>query len=491
MPIQSIRIADLMEASGVKFGTSGARGLVTDMSDRVCYLYTQGYLQYLDQIGELSPGSPVAVGGDLRPSTGRIMAAVAQACRDKAHAVRCCGRLPTPALALEGINEGIPTAMVTGSHIPDDRNGIKYTKKAGEILKTDEAGMKEQVVEFDDSLFDDRGMLRRPPKPDVIDPGPSRRYVARYLDYFGKNSLQGLRVGVFQHSAVGRDLMVEIYEGLGAEVIVLGRSETFIPVDTEAIRPEDVDSARSWAKEHGLDAIVSTDGDSDRPLVADEHGKFFRGDVAGILVAAQLGAQAVVTSVSCNTALEKSGWFPHCARCRIGSPWVIETMQNLESEGLGPVVGYEANGGFLIQSPIETNGRRLTPLPTRDAFLVQLALLERARQKGVPLSKLSEELPERYTVSDRLKNFPQDLGQAKLAELKDRENVNAAFSQAFGPVAELDRTDGLRITFTNEEVVHLRASGNAPEFRCYTEAATENRALTLNRMAMDILAGWR
>ncbi len=166
-------------------------------------------------------------------------------------------------------------------------------------------------------------------------------------------------------------------------------------------------------------------------------------------------------------------------------------MQNLETEGLGPVVGYEANGGFLIQSPIETNGRRLTPLPTRDAFLVQLALLERARQKGVPLSKLSEELPERYTVSDRLKNFPQDLGQAKLAELKDRENVNAAFSQAFGPVAELDRTDGLRITFTNEEVVHLRASGNAPEFRCYTEAATENRALTLNRMAMDILAGWR
>ncbi len=298
MPTQSIRIADLMEASGVKFGTSGARGLVTDMSDRVCYIYTQGYLQYLNQIGELSPGSPVAVGGDLRPSTGRIMAAVAQACRDKGHAVRCCGRLPTPALALEGINEGFPTAMVTGSHIPDDRNGIKYTKKAGEILKTDEAGMKEQVVEFDDSLFDDRGMLRMPPKADVIDPGPSRRYAERYLDYFGKNSLQGLRVGVFQHSAVGRDLMVEIYEGLGAEVIVLGRSETFIPVDTEAIRPEDVESARSWATEHGLDAIVSTDGDSDRPLVADEHGKFFRGDVAGILVAAQLGAQAVVTSVS-------------------------------------------------------------------------------------------------------------------------------------------------------------------------------------------------
>jgi phosphomannomutase len=36
--------------------------------------------------------------------------------------------------------------------------------------------------------------------------------------------------------------------------------------------------------------------------------------------------------------------------------------------------------------------------------------------------------------------------------------------------------DGLRITFENEEVIHLRPSGNAPEFRCYSEADNEQRA---------------
>jgi len=35
--------------------------------------------------------------------------------------------------------------MVTGSHIPADRNGIKFTKRSGEILKSDEPGILEHV----------------------------------------------------------------------------------------------------------------------------------------------------------------------------------------------------------------------------------------------------------------------------------------------------------------------------------------------------------
>ena len=45
-----------------------------------------------------------------------------------------------------------------------------------------------------------------------------------------------------------------------------------------------------------------------------------------------------------------------------------------------------------------------------------------------------------------------------------------------GRVASLNRTDGLRIIFANEEIIHLRPSGNAPEFRCYAEATTDERA---------------
>ena len=70
-------VRDLMQESGVAFGTSGARGLVSAMTDRVSYGYTTGFLGYLAEIGEFAPGAEVALAGDLRPSTPRILRACA------------------------------------------------------------------------------------------------------------------------------------------------------------------------------------------------------------------------------------------------------------------------------------------------------------------------------------------------------------------------------------------------------------------------------
>ena len=57
-----IKVQDLMTSSGVKFGTSGARGLADDMTDLVCYVYTKGFLLYLESIEELkNPGTEIAI----------------------------------------------------------------------------------------------------------------------------------------------------------------------------------------------------------------------------------------------------------------------------------------------------------------------------------------------------------------------------------------------------------------------------------------------
>jgi phosphomannomutase len=58
-------------------------------------------------------------------------------------------------------------------------------------------------------------------------------------------------------------------------------------------------------------------------------------------------------------------------------------------------------------------------------------------------------------------------------------------------VLNLNATDGLRATFANEEVIHLRPSGNAPELRCYTEAPSARRAAEINVAALNVLATWR
>jgi len=490
-------IRELMTHSGVAFGTSGARGLATAMTDLVCYAYTRGFLQYLESIGELGRhGETVFVAGDFRPSTDRVMEAVCRAAEDMGYRAVSCGKIPSPAVALFGLKHKLPSIMVTGSHIPDDRNGIKFNKATGEILKEDEQGMGGQTVDINDALFDRAGWFeKRSSAPREISSKPGEQYVERYLNFFEPDALAGVRVGVYQHSAVGRDMLVNILSGLGAGATALGRSDKFIPVDTEAIRPEDVQLAADWGASGKFDAIVSADGDSDRPLVSDESGQWLRGDVAGILCAKFLGADSVSTPVSCNTAVEKCGWFAKVHRTRIGSPYVIASMVEASRAGARTVVGYEANGGFLLNSDINTGGNFLRALPTRDAVIVMLGILLFAKRQRRKISELVAELPARFTASDRLTNFPVERSRAILAQFSagaeeaNRAAMERAFGHLSGRVALLDHTDGMRMTFANAEVIHLRPSGNAPEFRCYTEAATNARAVQLNQAALESIAG--
>jgi phosphomannomutase len=497
MPDRKIEIEELMKHSNVPFGTSGARGLASDMTDEVCYAYTVAFLQYLESTGELEEQGIIGVGGDFRPSTDRIMKAVSRAIESRGCIPENCGKIPSPTLAHYGLVKRIPTVMVTGSHIPADRNGIKYTKAEGEILKHDEAAMKQQVIKLSEGLFDDQGMLMLESALPPINHEAYEEYTRRYIDFFGSDCLEGLHIGVYQHSAVGRDLMVEILSGLGAEVAPLGLSDAFIPVDTEAVRPEDRELAKNWVAEYGFDALVSSDGDSDRPLISDEKGNWLRGDVAGILCADYLNANAVVTPVSCNTALEKCGLFERIYRTKIGSPYVIEGMNQAQREGGGTIVGYEANGGLLLGSPVQSGGRELMALPTRDAVIVHIAILLLSQKRSMKISELLSRLPPRYTFSDRLKDFPTEKSREKLSEIytgdwsKDKKTIEGVFGKRFGDVDSLDVTDGLRITFTNGEIVHLRPSGNAPEFRCYTEADTESRAMAINKICTDIMSSWR
>lgn len=495
-----MQIDDLMAESGVTFGTSGARGLAVAMTDLVCFAYTTGFLQHLRDSELLGRTGEVGIAGDLRPSTERIMAACAQAVAAFGLRPRNLGRIPTPALAAFGMAQGMPTLMVTGSHIPDDRNGIKFNTPRGEILKGDEAGIRSQTISLPIERFTAAGALvdaagdrgLPPPRNDALD-----GYMARYRNFFPAGCLAGVRVGLYEHSSVARDPFHAVLTDLGAKVTRLARSEVFIPVDTEAIRPQDVALARDWAAGGDFDALVSADGDGDRPLIGDAHGQWLRGDVAGILCARELGAAGVVTPVSSNSAVERCGGFDRVARTRIGSPFVIAGMDALVSEGLSPVVGYEANGGFLTASEIVQDGRRLAPLPTRDALIVAVALLAAGPGRGRSLASLVQGLPPRFTDSDRLKAFPTEIARARLAALssgdmeRDRQAIDAIFAADFGPVAARDTTDGLRITFEDGAIAHLRPSGNAPELRAYTEADSPERARAMTRRCLEILGGWR
>ncbi len=67
------------------------------------------------------------------------------------------------------------------------------------------------------------------------------------------------------------------------------------------------------------------------------------------------------------------------------------------------IAGFEANGGYLLGSDVQVNGKTLKALPTRDAVLPALMLLAAAGKDGI--SPLVNALPQRVTDSGRIQNF--------------------------------------------------------------------------------------
>lgn len=462
-------------APNVGFGTSGVRALVSDLTPPVVWAYTRAFVAHFRSTAQLQAATTCVVGWDLRPSSPHIASAVGAALAAEGLSVEWAGQLPTPALALRCLTLRVPGIMVTGSHIPFDRNGIKFYTAKGEILKADEA----QIARVDISgLLPLNAQLIADPTPVLkADQGtPSialQDYRQRYTSLLPPAALKGLRIGVYQHSAVGRDFLADLLGRLGASVVPLDRSDTFVPIDTEAVSATDEARAAQWCQRHQLHAVVSTDGDGDRPWVCDEQGHFVRGDILCTLTAMWLGVQTVVTPVSSNTALEKSGQFTHTQRTRIGSPYVIEAMQTLHAAGHTSVAGFEANGGFLLQ----TQAKGLQPLPTRDSTLPILAVLTLSQERKLPISALPGLLPPRYTQADRLQNIPTDQSRSLIEHMAaDPARLQAFLAFAGSAFSHLDTTDGLRITLANQDVVHLRPSGNAPELRCYTESGSPSRA---------------
>ena len=441
-----------------KFGTSGLRGLVTELTPDLVGAHVRAFLR------ACPVGSGLYVARDLRSSSPAIAAVVIAAAQAEGVAVTDCGAVPTPALALAAMGAGAAAVMVTGSHIPDDRNGLKFYTPEGELTKAGEAAILAALPAPAREVA--LGSLS------LADPAPA--YLARYRTAFGPTALAGQRIGVWSHSAVGRDLLIASLESLGAEVEEIARSDRFIPVDTEAVPPEARAMLRAEAQVRGLAAIVSTDGDGDRPLVTDATGEVVPGDLLGQITARMLGAEVVVTPVSSNSGAEAGGHFARVIRTKIGSPFVIAAM---EAAG-GRVVGYEANGGFLLGFDAQGPAGPLPALMTRDSHLPILAPLVLAGKAGLAALVAAE--PPRFTAADRLQEVPTAHSAALVTQLTDDADALAAFLAGLGErCTARDLTDGLRLTLASGRVVHLRPSGNAPELRFYAEAETPAAAAAL------------
>ena len=511
------------------FGTSGIRALVTEMTDMECYINTRGFVKFLKKINGIKNGSQIAIACDLRKSSMRIISAVHRAIIDEKCEVIDCGLIPTPTLSYYAWKRKIPAVMVTGSHIPDELNGIKFIKSTSEVLKSDEKDILDNVAVAREeeylknetvSVFDMEGSFKQEAKFITFSEQENaiNEFEERYTGIFPHDSLAGKKIALYEHSAVGREMLGNILTSLGAEVIRTGKSEKFIPIDTEKIPGFVTESLKNWSKEFKPFAIVSTDGDSDRPLVADENGIFLPGDLLGLLVSLFLKPDFISIPISANdgifTILKNLNI--EFTLTKIGSPYCIDAMnKKLIENPNAKVASWERNGGYLLGNNWSVNEKVLTSLPTRDSILPILIALIFATKENTTLSDLIKtKLPHRFITSDAIDDktkgcelyttiigkkiisafSPKDttIKEINFCENSDEETrkikiaLETYFDTTLGytPIKSINYIDGVRISFENNDVVHLRPSSNAPEFRMYVTADTEERA---NKMLADRL----
>ncbi len=540
----TLRQALSYEPVELAFGTSGLRGLVSDITNLEAYVNVHGFVEWLLARGDTAAGGEVFVAGDLRPSTaglvaspsvrGEIMQAACRAIADAGLVPISLDSVPTPALVLHALRRSAPAVMVTGSHIPWDRNGIKLTTPNGEVTKADEAPIlaavraardREYSRPVEESIFDASGMIRAEHRAALPTPLPDagEEYARRYLSAFAPDALAARRILVWEHSAVGRELLARVLGGMGAQVVAVGRTDEFVAVDTEAVDASMLRTVQGLVDANGgaaLDAVVSTDGDSDRPLLFAVDGGRVRlvpGDILGVLAADFLGARHAAVPVNVTDAVDE-----YCRRrgialvkTRIGSPHVIAAMRS---------VAWEANGGFMTATALEVpRGGRIDPLPTRDPLLPLLAVLCASLGSGKSVSALLDTLPPRFGRSAVVRDFPaeeareimrwlspadsrlrlarfSEVGIAatsleggetgteatgappgsalseELAILRERIARTLASDNAFGEPQWVDWLDGVRAGFAGGDVLHIRPSGNAPEMRVYVVSGSPERA---------------
>ena len=89
-------------------------------------------------------------------------------------------------------------------------------------------------------------------------------------------------------------------------------------------------------------------------------------------------------------------------------------------------------------------------------------------------------MPKHFITSNRLRSFDSDKSGMLIQNLvADTVEMTRTLAPESGAVSNIDQTDGLRVTFANQDIVHLRPSGNAPELRCYAESGTAEAAKQL------------
>lgn len=395
----------------------------------------------------------VLIGCDTRISGPILESALESGLASAGADVGLLGVLPTPGIAYLTRTLGARAGVViSASHNPFTDNGIKFFGPDG--CKLDDA-REEAIEDVLDGTFrtvaaDHFGRVRR-----IGDA------VGRYVE-FCKGTvphglrLDGMRIVLDCAHGAGHEVAPAVLAEMGAEVVPLGISPDGCNINHEcgSTSPEAMAEKVVAEKAH---LGMALDGDGDRVVMADEHGRIRDGDHLLYVIARSRQRQGalhgpVVGTVMSNLGLEHAlaSAGMEFARTRVGDRYVMEGLREWRG-----CLGGESSGHIIC----------LDRTSTGDGVVSGLQVMAEMVGQGRSLA----ELCEGYTP------YPQHMVNVRVADgrgLMNHPELQAAIEASEARLGDLGR-------------VLVRPSGTEPLVR----VMVEGRDMARVREEVEDLAG--
>jgi phosphoglucosamine mutase len=415
------------------FGTDGIRGVAGTYPLDDATVYAIG-LALAHSLARQTPQPSVVLGMDTRESSSALAATLAQGLQDGGASVVSAGVLPTPGVAYIARMRGFAAGVViSASHNPWQDNGIKVFGGNGyKLPDAVELGIEQEIFEKLATARPERS--NQPPAPET-DSSLRRAYIDFLAGQAPGLQLDGRTLVLDCANGAASAIAPELFARFGGRVILTHAEPDGRNINEQcgALHPEVV--AREVA-ERGADAGVTFDGDADRSLFADEHGKVVNGDAVLLIAARDLLARGllrqntvVATSMSnmgLEAALRRDGIT--MLRTAVGDKYVLEEMQRT-----GAVLGGEQSGHILF---LDRN-------TTGDGLLTALVVLDMVTRSGKTLSQLTSDL----------KVFPQTILNVKVREKRPIEELPSVVSVIKDAEMDLDGNGRVVIRYSGTEAL--------------------------------------
>jgi phosphoglucosamine mutase len=446
------------------FGTDGIRGVAGEFPLTQDSTYMIGRALGHD-LRRTNPHARAIIGQDTRESSSWIADRVTLGLASCGIEVHSAGVITTPGVAyLARSRKYAAGVVISASHNPWTDNGIKVF--SGDGYKLPDA----HEVAIEQEIF---ALLQNPvahvdSSPGLVPSLPGKADLRRvYTEWLATNvstDLRRLRVLVDCANGAAAAEAPDLFRACGIQATFLSASPDGKNINEKcgAQHPEAL--ARAVAQKPGqFDLGVTFDGDADRALFCDAHGRVVNGDAVLLLSARDMkshGAlpkETVVATTMSNMGLEialrNSGI--RLLRANVGDKYVLEEMQKT-----GAVLGGEQSGHIIFRDGEATTG---------DGLLTALRVMETLARTGKPLAEL---------VGD-LKVLPQTIQNVRVREKVPFAKV-PEIQQAIA-AAERD-LDG------NGRVV-VRYSGTEALARVMVEAGSEEKMKALAESIAGAIRG--